>query len=133
MSSCIEAIPASYTDCNVEKASTAKESKRRKQAKKDPTWRTKLKKDPGIPNLFPYKDKILKQIEDGKRQKADDATRRREESKATKISTRASQSTGDATMVEGGDDDALLDIEDGEDEDQDMGDVCSFILWLVQY
>ncbi|KAL8703384.1 MAG: hypothetical protein Q9201_003440 [Fulgogasparrea decipioides] len=65
----------------IEKASAAKQRKQRKLAKKNPEWRTRLKKDPGIPNLFPYKDRILHQIEEKKRLKEEDALRRREGSK----------------------------------------------------
>ena len=38
----------------------------------NPEWRSRLKKDPGIPNLFPFKDKILQEIEESKRLKAED-------------------------------------------------------------
>lgn len=68
----------------IEKASAAKQRKARKLAKKNPEWRSRLKKDPGIPNLFPYKDKILQEIEDGRRRKAEEAAKRRAEAKATK-------------------------------------------------
>src|ERR1700722_17657288 len=68
----------------IEKASVAKQKKNRKLAKKNPEWRSRLKKDPGIPNLFPYKDKILAEIEEGRRRKAEEAVRRRAEAKATR-------------------------------------------------
>ncbi|KAI1969652.1 nuclear GTP-binding protein nug1 [Ophidiomyces ophidiicola] len=51
----------------IEKASTAKQRKQRKLAKKNPQWRSRLKRDPGIPSLFPYKDRILNDIEERKR------------------------------------------------------------------
>ncbi|KAL8835301.1 MAG: hypothetical protein Q9170_003387 [Blastenia crenularia] len=66
----------------IEKASAAKQRKQRKLSKKNPEWRTRLKKDPGIPNLFPYKDKILYQIEEKKRLKEEESMRRREETKS---------------------------------------------------
>ncbi|KAF5017446.1 hypothetical protein F66182_10623, partial [Fusarium sp. NRRL 66182] len=65
----------------IEKAGAAKQRKARKQAKKDPTWRSKIKKDPGIPNLFPFKDKILAEIEEKKRQKQEEQLRIREEAR----------------------------------------------------
>ncbi|KAL8739044.1 MAG: hypothetical protein Q9181_000226 [Wetmoreana brouardii] len=65
----------------IEKASAAKQRKQRKLAKKNPEWRTRLKKDPGIPSLFPYKDRILHQIEEKKRLKEEHALKRRESSK----------------------------------------------------
>ena len=67
----------------IEKASVAKQRKGRKLAKKNPEWRSRLKKDPGIPNLFPYKDKILAEIEEGRRKRAEDVVKRRAEVKAT--------------------------------------------------
>lgn len=106
----------------IEKASSAKQAKQRKLAKKDPTWRTRLKKDPGIPNLFPYKDRILKQIEDGKKRKEEEAAQRREQAKAIKRGTTATGLVGDAAIVEEDDSDALLDLEE-EDGDEAMGDV----------
>jgi nuclear GTP-binding protein len=66
----------------IEKASAAKQRKQRKLAKKDPTWRSRLKQDPGIPNLFPYKEKLLQEIEEKQRLKAEEAERRKEEAQA---------------------------------------------------
>jgi nuclear GTP-binding protein len=68
----------------IEKASAAKQRKGRKLGKKNPEWRSRLKKDPGIPNLFPYKDKILAEIEENRRKKAEEIERRRAELKAAK-------------------------------------------------
>ena len=68
----------------IEKASSAKQKNARKDAKKNPEWRSKLKKDPGIPNLFPYKDKILAEIEEARRRKAEELAKRRADAKATK-------------------------------------------------
>ncbi|KAJ4355090.1 nuclear GTP-binding protein nug1 [Ascochyta clinopodiicola] len=62
----------------IEKASAQKQKKAKKLAKKNPEWRSKAKKDPGIPNLFPYKDKILAEVEEQRRLKEEDAVRRRE-------------------------------------------------------
>ncbi|CCK72701.1 RNA-binding GTPase NUG1 KNAG_0L00800 [Huiozyma naganishii CBS 8797] len=47
----------------IKKKATAQRKKERKQSKTDPTWRSKNKKDPGIPASFPYKAKILEEIE----------------------------------------------------------------------
>ncbi|KAJ0386877.1 hypothetical protein COL922a_003497 [Colletotrichum nupharicola] len=93
----------------IEKASAAKQRKQRKLAKKNPEWRSKLKKDPGIPNLFPYKEKILEEIEEKKLRKAEEAQKRRELAKAAK--------TGVATAEDA---DATGMAEDGEEEDDDM-------------
>ena len=66
----------------IQKASAAKQRKQRKEAKTNPQWRSRLKKDPGIPNLFPYKAKVLAEIEEARRKKEEDVQRRREIAKA---------------------------------------------------
>ena len=86
----------------IEKAGAAKQRKARKESKKNPQWVSRLKKDPGIPNLFPFKDKILADIEEKKRRKAEDAQRVRDAAKASK---------GEHAEVEVDDED-----DDGEDE-----------------
>ncbi|KAL8782501.1 MAG: hypothetical protein Q9213_005340 [Squamulea squamosa] len=99
----------------IEKASAAKQRKTRKLAKKNPEWRSRLKKDPGIPNLFPYKAKILQQIEEKKRLKEEESLRRREEARAA---TAVSVDINDAPITENGyNDEDLLD-ETMTDEDE---------------
>ncbi|CAG8470129.1 6259_t:CDS:2 [Paraglomus brasilianum] len=51
--------------------------KERREAKKNPS-RKSLKKDPGIPNLYPYKDKILHQLEEQKRKLEEEKARQRQ-------------------------------------------------------
>ena len=75
----------------------------------NPEWRTRLKKDPGIPNLFPFKDKILAEIEEKKRLKAEDAVKRREAARARNSAT-AGQSEDELPQED------LLE-EDGQEED----------------
>ncbi|PYH92176.1 hypothetical protein BO71DRAFT_384033 [Aspergillus ellipticus CBS 707.79] len=102
----------------IEKASAAKQRKQRKLAKKNPEWRSKIKKDPGIPNLFPHKDKILHEIEERKRLKAEEQQRIRDEARARR--TAQGQTGEDAAQANAMiDEDDLLD--DDMDED-DMGD-----------
>ncbi|KAL8736266.1 MAG: hypothetical protein Q9166_000421 [cf. Caloplaca sp. 2 TL-2023] len=98
----------------IEKASAAKQRKTRKLAKKNPEWRSRLKKDPGIPNLFPYKDKILQQIEEKKRLKEEEALIRREESKSAKV---VPAETGGTLIDEDGEDGQDLIDETMTDED----------------
>lgn len=73
-----------------------------------------MKKDPGIPNLFPYKEKMLEEIEQKRAKKAEEAQKRKEMAKAAK--------TGGADKNE----DAMQDADvDGDhmDEDDGMDDV----------
>ncbi|OQD68664.1 hypothetical protein PENDEC_c032G06308 [Penicillium decumbens] len=99
----------------IEKASVAKQRKQRKLAKKNPEWRSKVKKDPGIPNLFPFKDKLLHDIEEKKRLKAEQQERIREEARARRAE--AKQTQGDNQGVDINEDDLLDDNmdEDGND------------------
>ncbi|KAJ1308827.1 hypothetical protein OPQ81_004515 [Rhizoctonia solani] len=52
--------------------------KRKKEAKKNPQWKSKHKKDPGIPNALPFKEEILAEIEASRRQAEEDKQRRKE-------------------------------------------------------
>lgn len=102
----------------IEKASAAKQRKQRKLAKNNPEWRSRLKKDPGIPNLFPYKDRILHEIEEKKRLKEEEFQGKREEAKVTKAAASADQNVSVAEDM--GDEDQLSDLLDDEDMDEDM-------------
>ncbi|KAL9109454.1 MAG: hypothetical protein Q9227_005962 [Pyrenula ochraceoflavens] len=100
----------------IEKASAAKQRKQRKEAKKNPQWRSRLKKDPGIPNLFPFKDRILEEIEEKKRLKAEEQARQREEARKKKNDAAAlplPEGVGDG---EDELDDELME-EDGDEDD----------------
>lgn len=99
----------------IEKASVAKQRKQRKLAKKNPEWRSKLKKDPGIPNLFPYKEKLLQEIEEKRLKKAEDAQKRKELAKAAKTGAKDEKVMEDAEPEEDVDD-----MEDDEDMDEDI-------------
>ncbi|KAI2624782.1 P-loop containing nucleoside triphosphate hydrolase protein [Xylaria nigripes] len=101
----------------IEKASAAKQRKAKKEAKKNPQWKSKLKKDPGIPNLFPYKEKILHEIEDARRRKQEELQQRRQMAKAAK--------TGGATEENDGaeEEDAMgVTFEDSQMMDEDGDD-----------
>lgn len=108
----------------IEKASAAKQRKGRKLAKKDPTWRTKLKKDPGIPNLFPYKEKILQEIEQSKQLKKDAAQKKKEELWALKARGVVKEGQ-DGAEADEDEDEELFDLgsdEEEEEDDEEMGD-----------
>ncbi|KAL4916256.1 P-loop containing nucleoside triphosphate hydrolase protein [Aspergillus aurantiobrunneus] len=106
----------------IEKASAAKQRKQRKLAKKNPEWRSRIKKDPGIPNLFPHKEKMLHEVEERKRLKTEEQERIREEARVRRIASK--QAGGEKGGVDEetaenrvGDDDLLDD-----EMDEVMGD-----------
>jgi nuclear GTP-binding protein len=110
---------------SIQKASAAKQKKGRKLAKKNPEWRSRLKKDPGIPNLFPYKDKILAQIEDERRRKAEDAARRKADAKATKTGEQVEREV-EASM-EGVDEEDIMDEDMKSDFDEDANPMAALL------
>jgi nuclear GTP-binding protein len=108
----------------IQKSAAAKQRKAKKQAKKNPEWRSKLKKDPGIPNLFPYKDKILAEIEEARRKKEEENARRRQLAKEQRL---AGQAQGDA--IEDSDDESEGgDMDDVESDQDDSMQVVSLFL-----
>ncbi|KAH9921535.1 P-loop containing nucleoside triphosphate hydrolase protein [Epithele typhae] len=84
-----------------------KEGRRKKtrEAKKNPQWKSKHKKDPGIPSAFPYKDQILAEVAEQRRVAAEEKRRRKDDK-------RGAQATDAAD--EGGD-------EEGSDAESDAG------------
>ncbi|KAL2435093.1 Nuclear GTP-binding protein NUG1 [Exophiala dermatitidis] len=118
----------------IEKASAAKQRKLKKEAKKNPQWKSRLKKDPGIPNLFPFKEKILEEIEEKKRQKAEQAQRLRDAAKDKK-KTGKDQPTNEAATEH--DEDDLMDedddelLEDNEMDEDDTADATNPLAALV--
>ncbi|KAF2638069.1 hypothetical protein P280DRAFT_520656 [Massarina eburnea CBS 473.64] len=101
----------------IEKASAAKQRKVKKEAKKNPQWRSKTKKDPGIPNLFPYKDKILQEIEEKRRLKEEEAAQRKELAREQRLRGETAMDTNEG--VEGFLDEEDL-LEDESDNDDSM-------------
>lgn len=66
----------------VEKAITNASKKSRKLAKANPQNRSKLKKDPGVPKLFPFKEKVLKEIEQSRQNLENERQKRKEQQMA---------------------------------------------------
>jgi nuclear GTP-binding protein len=114
---------------SIQKASAAKQKKDRKLGKKNPEWRSKLKKDPGIPNLFPYKDKILAEIEEGRRRKVEDAEKRRADAKATKTGEKTGEQMDREVelKMEGVEEEEILDEEMDEDIDEDANPMAALL------
>lgn len=81
-----------------------------------------MKKDPGIPNLFPYKEKLLQEIEEGKRRKEEEIARKKAEAKARNGGAVLPVGEGAEAMDDDEEDD-LLDEEDYSDAE--MGDVSN--------
>ncbi|GJE84787.1 nuclear GTP-binding protein [Phanerochaete sordida] len=63
--------------------------KRGKEAKKNTQWKSKQKKDPGIPNNFPYKDQILAEVAEERRQAAEAKQLRKQQKKQAKAKAAA--------------------------------------------
>ena len=83
-----------------------------------------MKNDPGIPNLFPYKDKLLQEIEEKRRSKEEEILHKREEARLRKSSVSADATT--ATAGENGEE-ILLD-EEMDDEHEDSSNPMSALL-----
>ncbi|KAJ6102936.1 Nuclear GTP-binding protein NUG1 [Penicillium sp. IBT 16267x] len=99
----------------IEKSSVAKQKKMRKLAKQNPEWRSKLKKDPGIPSLFPFKDKMLHDIEEKKRLKAEEQERIREEARLRKAEAKQAKTSGQPGVeIDENDLDEDMDVEGDE-------------------
>jgi nuclear GTP-binding protein len=84
-----------------------------------------MKKDPGIPNLFPYKDKIIQEIEESRRLKAEENARRRELARDQKQTGEATTGTLDGEE-ELADEDEL--VEEESDNEDSMQVVRTFTL-----
>ncbi|PSS32011.1 hypothetical protein PHLCEN_2v2253 [Hermanssonia centrifuga] len=72
--------------------------KRKKAAKKNPQWKSKHTKDPGIPNNFPYKDQILAEVAEERRQAVEAKQLRKELKKAAKA---GAETKGEESEQEG--------------------------------
>ncbi|KAL2918845.1 nuclear GTP-binding protein nug1 [Polyrhizophydium stewartii] len=72
------------TKYKIQKKVNEHHRKARKEAKRNPQ-RKALKKDPGVPNLFPFKEKLLQQAEELKRKAVDE----REEQRKARIAARS--------------------------------------------
>ncbi|KAG5645776.1 hypothetical protein DXG03_005313 [Asterophora parasitica] len=73
--------------------------KAKKAAKKNPQWKSKTPKDPGIPNNFPFKDQILAEVSEQRRIDAEEKLRKKEERKA--LRAKAKNSTAEDESEEG--------------------------------
>lgn len=83
-----------------------------------------MKKDPGIPNLFPFKDKLLQEIEEKKRAKEEEQQRIREEARERRRveKQQKAQQAGDEQVNVADDDDNDEDLMDDDEMDADIDD-----------
>ncbi|KAI6046479.1 P-loop containing nucleoside triphosphate hydrolase protein [Pisolithus marmoratus] len=89
---------------------TAHRKKVKKQAKKDKVAgkvQKKSKKDPGIPNAFPYKDEILAEIEQKRREAATEKQRRKTEKRATKAAAKNAGETQSQVSGQAGEEETI--------------------------
>ncbi|KAJ2518320.1 nuclear GTP-binding protein nug1 [Coemansia sp. RSA 1939] len=82
----------------IRKRATEKHRKDRRESKKNPQ-RKKLQKDPGIPNLLPFKDKILQQIDDH-RERVEEEKKRQKDARSKLHDKNRSISNTSMTMAE---------------------------------
>ncbi|KAA1466062.1 hypothetical protein DENSPDRAFT_830806 [Dentipellis sp. KUC8613] len=91
--------------------------KHKREAKRNPEWKSKKPKDPGIPNNFPYKEQILAEVAEERRQAAEAKARRKEENKALRAKQRkaeAGEGSEEESEAEAGDEaDDVRDAFDG--------------------
>ncbi|KAF9448474.1 hypothetical protein P691DRAFT_759896 [Macrolepiota fuliginosa MF-IS2] len=81
----------------------ARESRKKKTkaAKKNTQWKSKNKKDPGIPNDFPYKDQILAEVAEQRRAAAEEKEKRKEEKRLARQQPKEDRTEDQNTADEG--------------------------------
>ncbi|KAH3898838.1 probable Nuclear GTP-binding protein NUG1 [Saccharomycodes ludwigii] len=94
----------------IKKKAAAQHRKEKKLAKKDVTWKSRHKKDPGIPASFPYKNKILEAIELKRQQ--DLETKKRERQERIELKKRQA-------LEQGLEYEENMDLDDEADDDDD--------------
>src|SRR3954454_2982509 len=112
----------------VEKAITNASKKSRKLAKANPQNRSKLKKDPGVPKLFPFKEKVLKEIEQSRQNLENERQKRKDIHQQEMENRRDMQVEGSGMArlaqlaeerdVEYEQDEMMVDDDDGDTEEQ---------------
>jgi len=98
----------------------------------NPQWKSRLKKDPGIPNLFPFKDKILAEIEEKKRSRAEENAKRREAARGEKEGLKEVSIVGVGDKRPTLEDGESLDEMDEMDEDGDDSNPMAALLASAQ-
>lgn len=126
----------------IKKKAAAQNRKNKKLAKKDVTWKSRTKKDPGIPSSFPYKDRIVTEIEENRRVMDEQKLRMKEARKQELLNAGQDPSMADQEFEEesGNGLAALLESAqqaakqyEGEDSDEDLEDEDEDDLEVVEY
>lgn len=122
---------------NIKKKSAEKQRKDRKAAKKNPQWVSRLKKDPGIPNSFPFKAQVLAQMEEQKLRKEAEQQERRETAKARRegravVDAPVSGPSGRAAAGAMEQDGDVVDMEGDEAMDDDNSNPMAALLASAQ-
>ncbi|KAH9813443.1 P-loop containing nucleoside triphosphate hydrolase protein [Melampsora americana] len=89
--------------------------KAKKHAKKDVTWKTRVKKDIGIPNLFPYKEQVLNEQQQAKEQVSTSYRLIEKQNQKLADSTASTSAAALAATIE--QDDHNMDLDHDESED----------------
>lgn len=69
----------------IKKKASAQRRKDKKHAKKDVTWKSRHPKDPGIPSSFPYKDRLIEEIEMRKQEREEQKVLMRQRQKELRM------------------------------------------------
>lgn len=122
---------------NIKKKSAEKQRKDRKAAKKNPQWVSRLKKDPGIPNSYPFKAQVLAEIEEHKLRKEAEQQEKRDTAKARRegravVDEPASGPSGRAAAGAMEMDGDLVDMEGDEAMDDDNSNPMAALLASAQ-
>ncbi|KAG8891365.1 hypothetical protein FRB99_003641 [Tulasnella sp. 403] len=76
------------------------ERKKKKLAKKNPQWKSRVPKDPGVPNNFPFKDEIIAEAQEARNTAEEEQQRQREMQRQRALSTDEINQLSGITIIE---------------------------------
>lgn len=86
--------------------------KTRRDERRSTQWKSKAKKDPGIPNSFPFKEQLLNEIEQKRRIQEEEKLARKAEKLAQRNGQQTAEEEEQGSDVEGAEEDEELDADD---------------------
>jgi nuclear GTP-binding protein len=108
----------------IEKKVSEHHRKSRKEGKKNLQWKSKRPRDLGVPNSFPFKEKVIAEQEEVRRLKEEE--RKKKKAGTTEVKEANEQEDNGITEVETyvggvqvGEEEEMMEEEDEEDEDED--------------